>query len=181
MLAGCVIFYNGGMCEIPYISLEVLLRSLAAEREALVVRAMRDVVEELSEYRAVPRDELVASVAAVFDAAMLCLESDVPVSEVLDGENGGAYVVASRRKLQGVSLASVLRAHRLALSATQQRFVQMAEKSGLPFEGQLRALGIMWEVGEWFMVRAAQDYEPTLLTEYEQRQIDKRDFLTRLC
>lgn len=83
MLAGCVIFYNGDMCEIPYISLEVLLRSLAAEREALVVRAMRDVVEELSEYRAVPRDELVASVAAVFDAAMLCLESDVPVSEVL--------------------------------------------------------------------------------------------------
>lgn len=180
MLAGCVIFYNGGMREIPYISLEVLLRSLAAEREALVVRAVRDVVDELSEYRAVPRDELVASVAAVFDAAMLCLESGAPVDEVLDGESGGAYVVSPRRKLQGVSLASVLRAHRLALSATQQRFVQMAEKSGLPFEGQLRALGIMWEVGEWFMVRAAQDYEPVQLTNAEQRQIDKKDFLTRL-
>lgn len=180
MLAGCVIFYNGGMREIPYISLEVLLRSLAAEREALVVRAVRDVMDELSEYRTVPRDDLVASVAAVFDAAMLCLGSSDPVDAVLSDSDNGVYGVAPRRKLQGVSLASVLRAHRLALSATQQRFVQMAEKSGLPFDKQLQALGVMWEVGEWFMVRAAQDYEPAQLTNAEQRQIDKKDFLTRL-
>ena len=168
------------MREIPYISLEVLLRSLAAEREALVVRAVRDVVDELSEYRAVPREELVDSVAGVFDAAIMCLESSAPVDEVLRGGREGVYEVAPRRKVQGISLASVLRAHRLALSATQRRFVQMAERSGLPFEKRLEAMGVMWEVGEWFMVQVARDYEPALLSDAERRKVEKRDFLTRL-
>lgn len=180
MLFRCVIFYNSDMREIPYISLDVLLRTLVVEKDALVVGAVRAVVDELSEYRAVPREELVDSVAGVFDAAIMCLESSTPVDEVLDGGREGVYEVAPRRKVQGVSLASVLRAHRLALSATQRRFVQMAERSGLPFEKRLEVMGIMWEVGEWFMVQAARDYEPALLSDTERRKVEKRDFLTRL-
>lgn len=180
MLLWRVIFYNGDMREIPYISLDVLLRTLVVEKDALVVSAVRAVVDELSEYRAVPREELVDSVAGVFDAAIMCLESSAPVDEVLGGEREGVYEVAPRRKVQGVSLASVLRAHRLALSATQRRFVQMAERSGLPFEKRLEAMGVMWEVGEWFMVQAARDYEPALLSDAERRKVEKCDFLTRL-
>lgn len=180
MLCSCVISYNGDMSEISYIRLDVLLQSLAAEKDALVVGAVGAVVDELPEYRAVPREELVESVAGVFDAAIACLGNSASVDEVLGEGAGSLYVVAPRRKLQGVSLASVLRAHRLALSAAQRRFMQMAERSGLPFEKRLEAMGIMWEVGEWFMVQAARDYEPALLSDAERRKVEKRDFLTRL-
>lgn len=159
MLFGRVIFYNGDMREIPYISLDVLLRTLVAEKEALVVGAVRAVVDELSEYRAVPREELVDSVAGVFDAAIMCLESSAPVDEVLGGGREGVYEVAPRRKVQGVSLASVLRAHRLALSAAQRRFMQMAERSGLPFENAWRPWGLCgrWVSGSWFRQRATMN------------------------
>ncbi|MBF0807886.1 hypothetical protein E4U03_04540 [Rothia nasimurium] len=56
----------------------------------------------------------------------------------------------------------------------------MAERSGLPFEKRLEVMGVMWEVGEWFMVQVARDYEPALLADAERRKVEKRDFLTRL-
>ncbi len=180
MLCLCVISYNGDMSEIPYIRLDVLLQSLAVEKDALVVGAVGAVVDELPEYRAVPREELVESVAGVFDAAIACLGNSASVDEVLGEGAGSLYAVAPRRKLQGVSLASVLRAHRLALSATQSRLAQMADDSGLPLEERLRAMGVIWEVGEWFMVQVARDYEPAQLAESERRGVEKRDFLTRL-
>lgn len=46
MLFRCVIFYNSDMREIPYISLDVLLRTLVVEKDALVVSAVRAVVDE---------------------------------------------------------------------------------------------------------------------------------------
>ena len=114
--------------SIPYATLATVVAQLRREHEDLTVHAVGDIHEELPDYADVPRCELVASVGGIIDVVL-----DV-VASGSAAQLPAVPSVALRRLGQGVQVDSLLRAYRLALTSTQQRFSDIARTRGLPVE-----------------------------------------------
>ena len=157
--------------SIPYATLATVVAQLRREHEDLTVHAVGDIHEELPDYADVPRCELVASVGGIIDVVL-----DV-VASGSAAQLPAVPSVALRRLGQGVQVDSLLRAYRLALTSTQQRFSDIARTRGLPVEDCLTAMYAMWEVGEWFMQQAVREYRAASVGESVRRRVAKAELL----
>ena len=157
--------------SIPYATLATVVAQLRREHEDLTVHAVGDIHEELPDYADVPRCELVASVGGIIDVVL-----DV-VASGSAAQLPAVPSVALRRLGQGVQVDSLLRAYRLALTSTQQRFSDIARTRGLPVEDCLTAMDAMWEVGEWFMQQAVREYRAASVGESVRRRVAKAELL----
>ncbi|MCK0093837.1 helix-turn-helix domain-containing protein [Rhodococcus sp. F64268] len=159
------------------VTLESVAAMLRAEAEQIAQKAADDIHRELPDYLSIDRNELIASARLNVARGMLTLEEGRAPRDIPDGE---ARQTTRRRISQGMTIEDIIRAYRLSLNATHNRFIEVARELSLSAESTLRGSTLLWDVGDWFVADAVKEYRAHAVSEAVRRSVEEADVLRSL-
>lgn len=150
---------------------------LEAELDSLATAAAQQIYDELPDYRVIARADLISSVRTNISRGVRSLsQRDIPAAdEVAEPQH-----TTRRRMAQGMAIDAIIRAYRLNLTATHERFIQLATDSDLPTADTLLGSNLLWQLGDWFMDLAVREYRSSAVTEAVRRRVEKTEVLRAL-
>lgn len=139
-----------------------------------IVATTTALIDGVTTYERLSRDELAESVRRNLDTAMQALRyAPAPTQDDLAD---GATRVVRRRVEQGIPVEDMIRAYRISIGHIHDRFVELAHDCEVSAEESLRCSRLLWTVSDSFMTCVVLEYqrlsiETALLDDHARTEV----------
>lgn len=135
-----------------------MIAAIAAELQSdlakLAEESMSQIRQDLPSYAVVSDEQLYQSID--FN---LRRSTEAILAGGLEGiEDAENRTVPAHRLQLGVPISDIIAAYRISISRIHDRFIEVAHIRGLQPSEMLRALQILWELGDWYTRGVASEY-----------------------